>query len=485
MARKTALSAKSLEALGPERLAQLLMDISKGKPALKRQLRMALAASKGSETLIASVRKRLGELGRSQSFIDWNKAKAFTAEIEGLRRMIVEDIGKVHPAEAIDLLWGFLKIAASCYERCDDSNGYLGGVFHEAREDMGILAEEAQLDGQLLSQRLFSAYQDNGYGQYDKLISILASSLGKEGLTHLRTLFIDWQAGLKPAKGERLDSKSYNAQIALQEIADALGDVQAYRDQYSLEMQKWPNIAADIALRYLSGKQPSAAMQVLDDVDEVPDLAQKIASSRHCDLSWHRARIATLEALEKGDEAQALRWEVFLASLEPEILKAYLDRMTGFDDVDAEELALQHTLTYPHIYRALHFLIGWRHKETGHKPLKSLALDKAATLIETRYAEIDGRHYELLAPAATVLGARHVLASCLLHRKQIDFALNNGRSSRYKHAARHLMACESLNDTIDDYGQHTTHTDYLADLREQHGRKTSFWAHLREDGLVE
>lgn len=202
---------------------------------------------------------------------------------------------------------------------------------------------------------MFSSYQDNGYGQYDDLISILATSLGKEGLAHLRTLFADWQAGLKPVKNERLDSKAYYAQIALQEIADALGDVQAYRDQYSPELQRRPGIAAEIALRYLTGKQPQAAMQVLDEVDEVPDLAQKIASGRHCDLSWHEAGIAALEALEKGAEAQALRWEVFLASLDTDILKTHLDSMTGFDDIAAEELALQHTLTYPHILSGVTF----------------------------------------------------------------------------------------------------------------------------------
>ena len=222
------------------------MDISKGKPALKRQLRMALAASKGGKTLIASVRKRLEELGRSKSFIDWNKAKAFTAEIEELRRIIFEDVGRDDPADAIDLLWDFLGIVATCYERCDDSNGYLGDVFHEASGNMSLLAETAQLDAQLLSQRLFSAYQDNGYGQYDYLISILASSLGKDGLLHLRTLFADWQASLKTSKNKQRDSKSYYAQIALQEIADALGDVQAFRDQYSPELQKRPGLAAEL-----------------------------------------------------------------------------------------------------------------------------------------------------------------------------------------------------------------------------------------------
>jgi hypothetical protein len=477
MARKTTLNVKSLEALGPERLARLLMDISKGKPALKRQLRMALAASKGGKTLIASVRKRLGELGRSKSFIDWNKAKAFTAEIDELRRMIFEEVGRDHPAEAIDLLWDFLGIAASCYERCDDSNGYMSDVFHEASGNMGLLAVAAQLDAQLLSQRLFSAYLDNGYGQYDYLISILAPSLGKDGLLHLRALFADWQASLKTNKNKQRDSKSYYAQIAIQEIADALGDVQAFRDQYSPELQKRPDIAADIAVRYLTGKQPQAAMQVLDDVDEVPDLAQEVASGRRCDLSWHKARIAALDALDKGDEAQALRWDVFLATLNADILKAHLDRMTGFEDIAAEEVALEHAVSYPHIYRALHFLISWRDKEVGYKPSKALALDRAATLIKSRYEEIDGRHYELLAPAASVLEARHSLASCLLHRSQIDFALNNARSTRYKHAARHLRACDSLNDSIDDYGHYTPHTEYLANLKDQHGRKTSFWDH--------
>lgn len=477
MARKTTLSAKSLEALGAERLARLLIDISHGKPALKRKLRMALAASKGGQTLITSIRKRLRELGRSTSYIDWNKAKAFNAEIEDLR-CVIYAVGGTHPVEAVDLYWEFLGIAASCYERCDDSHGYLSGTFEQAREDMGFLALQTTLDPLILAERIFSTYQDSGYGQYDSLISILAPSLGNEGLQHIRALFTDWQAGLKPAQEDKWDSRGFKAQSALQEIADALGDVKGYREQYSPELQKRADIAAKIALRYLLEEQPQDALHVLDAVDEVPDLKKDIQSNWGSNLSWHNVRIAALEALEKGDAAQTLRSEVFHASLDPTILKNYLERMNGFDDVEAEERALQYAATYPNIHRALHFLIEWRHKERGYKPSKALALDMAARLIETRFAEIDGRYYELISPAATVLEARHFLASCLLHRTQIDFALNNGRSSRYKHAARHLMACEILDDTIEDYAIHSTHKDYLANLKEQHGRKTSFWAHF-------
>lgn len=481
MARKTTLSAKSLEALGPERLAQLLMEISQGQPVFKRKLRMALAASQGGETLIRSVRKRLRELGRGESYIDWHKAKAFRAEIDGLRRVIFDDVGRTHPAEGVDLLWGFLGIASTCYNRCDDSHGYLSDTFAQAREDMGILARQTKLDAQILSQRIFKSYQDNGYGQYDRLISILAPSLEDDGLDVLRGLFMAWQAELKPATNDRWDSKNFSAQIALQEIADAQGDVKAYSEQYSLEQQRRPKIAAEIAMRYLSANNPQEALQVLDGVDDLPDLAKDMLSNFRCDLSWHNARIAALEAMKEREAAQALRWEVFQASLDSTILKDYLGRMSGFDDVKAEEQALEHAVAYSQVHRALYFLISWPPEGAGHKPSKTLALDRAATLVKTRFTELDGRYYELIAPAASVLEDRHFLASCLLHRTQIDFALNNGRSSRYKHAARHLMACVSLDDAIDDYGLHTPHKDYLEDLRKRHGRKTSFWAHFEGD----
>jgi hypothetical protein len=47
MASKSTLNAKNLEALGTERLAQLLIEISTGDAAAKRKLRLALAGAEG------------------------------------------------------------------------------------------------------------------------------------------------------------------------------------------------------------------------------------------------------------------------------------------------------------------------------------------------------------------------------------------------------------------------------------------------------
>ena len=45
MASKTTLNAKNIEALGVERLANLLIEISTGDAAIKRRLRMELAGN--------------------------------------------------------------------------------------------------------------------------------------------------------------------------------------------------------------------------------------------------------------------------------------------------------------------------------------------------------------------------------------------------------------------------------------------------------
>ena len=76
VAAKSALNAKNLEALGLERLAALLIEISAGNAAAKRRLRMELAGAQSSAELARAVRKRLTIIARSGSFVDWCPASA-------------------------------------------------------------------------------------------------------------------------------------------------------------------------------------------------------------------------------------------------------------------------------------------------------------------------------------------------------------------------------------------------------------------------
>ncbi len=53
-------------------------------------------------------------------------------------------------------------------------------------------------------------------------------------------------------------------------------------------------------------------------------------------FEWQLAWVETLEALERGDEAQAYRWTCFEQSLNDEHLRTFLRRLPDFDDMEAE-----------------------------------------------------------------------------------------------------------------------------------------------------
>jgi len=78
-------------------------------------------------------------------------------------------------------------------------------------------------------------------------------------------------------------------------------------------------------------------------------------------------------------------------------------------------------------------------------------LNRAASIVLQRADELDGDHYEILTPVADALSGEHPLAATQVLRAMVDFTLSNGRSSRYRHAARHLLDCLSLASAIEDF----------------------------------
>ncbi len=147
-------------------------------------------------------------------------------------------------------------------------------------------------------------------------------------------------------------------------------------------------------------------------------------------------------------------------------LRAYLKKLPDFDDVEAEEKALDYAQGSRNLIQALFFLVSWPD------------LSRAAALMIKRASELDGDQYEILTPAAGALAAKYPLAAVLVLRAMINFSLTKNRSSRYKHAARHLVECESLSSALADFGGYERHDAYVARLRLEHGRKNSFWSLL-------
>ena len=475
MTSKNILNAKNLEALGAERLAELLIEISTGNAAAKRRLRLALAGAQSPDEVAKEVRKRLTTIARSRSFVDWQNRRSLVEDLETQRRAIVDQVAKADPAEALELIWRLMALANPVFGRCDDSSGTVIGIFHAACRDLGEIAQAAKLAPEVLAERAFSALNENDYGQYDDLIATLSPALGPTGLEQLKERFLELsKAPLEKPKDkdrrvigwgvggavyvDQISSRRRETTIrlALQEIADAQGDVDAFITQQSEAAKTVPGVAAEIARRLLEANRANEAWNAINTVDEnrpgwIP-------------FEWEEVRLDVMESLGRKDEAQAFRWQCFERTLNSAHLRAYLRRMPDFDDVEAEERAMSYALRFLNVHQALAFLVSWP------------ALDKAAALVIRRSGELDGDHYEILSQVADALATKYPLAATLLLRAMIDFSLKKNRAKRYRHAARHLSECASLAAAVGDFGAVETHERYSTRLKQEHGRKTSFWA---------
>ena len=185
MSKKT-LNKANLADLGVDSLAELLIEVSQGSADIKRRLRLELSYNLGTTELAHEVRKRLASLRKSKSFVSWRKRKALVRDLNTQVEMIVNKIAPSDPITAFDLLWQFIELAPSLYERADDRRGDIGEVFRSAILHFADIAPSTDIDAETLANRVWRVVSGNGYGEWDGIISILAATLGEEGLSYLK-----------------------------------------------------------------------------------------------------------------------------------------------------------------------------------------------------------------------------------------------------------------------------------------------------------
>jgi len=423
------------------------MDLVQGSAPLKREARAALLEASGSDALAGEVRKRLATIKRSKSRVSWRKRKAFLRDLTNQLDIITTRIAPIDPIAGYDLLWQFLETSDQVFTRTSDEKGEFAEMYNDACEQLGEMAAAAQVEPEMLADRVFSVTtDDHGHRVFDRLIEQMQHALGTEGIAALKARFID-----------ALDDPEWNGdailRIGLMQIADVQQDPDGYAEQYDPPIRKMPRVAAKIAHRLIAADRASEALILLDTSDTDEGLPP----------DWVQARIDALDALGRKEDAQTMRWQAFEVSLEPEYLREHLKRLPDFEDVETEDRALDYVVERSSVFKALSFLIEWP------------ALDRAAALVMEKRGVIDGNGYYHLSPAAEKLEARHPLAATVLRRVMIEDVLNGGKSARYKHAARHLLECESADAVIEDYGPVSNHERFVAGLRERHARKYAFW----------
>jgi hypothetical protein len=101
------------------------------QPASNEEALVKLGSEKLARLVIGED-KRLAGLDRAKTFVDWEKAKAFTADIAATLATITGELASADTDAAVDRLVRFLSTADRVFERIDDSNGRMQNVYHEA-----------------------------------------------------------------------------------------------------------------------------------------------------------------------------------------------------------------------------------------------------------------------------------------------------------------------------------------------------------------
>ena len=474
MTSKRTVTLHNVAALGPERLASILVDLAEADAEVKRRLRLELAAQVGGDSIAAEIGKRITALSKARSFIDWQKRRDFVKDLDLQRAMIVDRVAQTRADLALDLMWRFMDLAEPVINRVDDSNGSVGDIFRSACEDLGTIAVKARPDPVSLADQVFTALSaNNDYGVFDGLVAAIVPALGDAGTTRLKSRLAQALAD-RPRKADEQDWHASAVRHALQDIADGQADVDAYIALVSGEERCRPQIGAEIGRRLLAAGRTAEALAALEHARPKQRTGQAGQHDGfflfgHGDGSaWEEVYIEALDAAGQKEQAQQLRWAAFEERLSAIQLRAYLKKLPDFEDVEAEERAMRHALEFRSFPAALDFLRGWPDQA------------RAAQLVLTRAAEIDGNLYYLLDPAAQLIEGKHPLAATLLRRAMIEDTLDGAKSSRYKHAARHLLECVSLASSIQDFGTFETHETFVSRLRAKHGRKAGFWAQTAE-----
>lgn len=256
--RSPALTSQALIALGPECLEELLLELAGSDPAIKRRIRLAVANATSPEDAAAQVRQRLATIARSRSFLEREQRRAVLKELTLQLEVITGPIAQAEPATARELLWQFLELGNNVLGRCDDSSGLFGDLFRQAMGQLGRLTEAAPPDPATLAEKVFEAFCDNGYGVFDGVIGQLNQALGPEGLALLKSRFeqlaeqpvpvpprqewqqVGWGSGGTTYAHEREESsRQWTVKLDLQDVATAMGDVDAYVAQYTPEQQRF------------------------------------------------------------------------------------------------------------------------------------------------------------------------------------------------------------------------------------------------------
>jgi len=408
-----------------------------------------------AETLSAQLR----QIADEDEFYGYRGSYDFSERLSSILSAIDNLVRPQDPGAALNLTEAFLALTDDAFQRVDDSDGYVGGIFRDATNQWLAIAVELrqqQPDAENWQEKVLTFFDNNDYGVLDDIVSNSAPLLTER---ELRGLAAHFEANAKAALESPIEPGRYNfeaahAGIGIKSVAEALQDMALY-EQATLLTSPQPN-----TLQLASIVEFALAIDQLDRAGywlEQPQWQGDQSRYRSLRYLWLK---------RKGDTDQLKR----------ELREDFTQRPHGYT---LEPLWLMASeLEKPQLQQQVEDLSS-DDMDPGEWVSMLLLVGSPERAEEVLLAQPDQFatvYYGSLLNWAKVFAEEHrPLAQVVCYRALLTDLLERGYTRAYRHGADYFHKLLALDKVLDDYRELEDAQAFIHGLQTRHWRKRSFW----------
>lgn len=449
---------QKLSTLDQDIIEDFILDLYTHYPDLHVQIE-TLILRNDPPTFAKAIDKRIQSLKRGRKFIDYYASYSFARDLESITRDIEAGLLESSPKLAFDLVDKFLATAEKVLERCDDSNGNISGVYHDANLLWLCSASQWTDSKENWLERIYQLYQQNDYGVLDLLLPNSHLLLSNE---QLKQLAWRYESELKLAIKIPTEEGSFNLQslrpsVALSSIAEALKDPVLY-EKAALISSPIPNDLQkkSIIEMYLKFEQVDKALEWLD-------------SPWDSRFSGDRLRLFDKAYCLNGDteNLKQVRYQLYQQLYEYDDFKRYLDILDDSEKQSARNDAIKKAEQGENFSTDVAMLLALDESERAQGLVLSNPVD-ASNCYYSYLLEFAKQFEKTSMPLAAVACYRYLLLDIL----------ERAKSKAYGYAVKYYKKLTQLDLEMESYDVLVDHDKFMDQLQVEHGRKRSFWARL-------
>jgi len=403
---------------------------------------------------------QLKQLESEHKYVDYQDSSAFACRLESILLDIDTLLREQDLEQAIQVAEAFIALGSMVIERCDDSDGQIGGVFHDAAElwlDIAAELRSVKHDERDWLSQVRHYFDNNDYGLLDDIIPFSENLLTKEELEKLAWQFEkEARQALKKPKENGYNYEASHACIGIKSVAEALDNVELY-EKAILLTSPIPN-----------------TLQLADFVRFAIGLSE-FERAEHClkQTQWQED-----SSLRKQLYNELLEAKGDVTELKENLNQEFLLNPTEYNLRDYWALADSEERK-----EVVNFLENAEKSLTQKDPKNYIGMLLLVSKLGSAEKVLTRSANQLGQPNYCILldwmefwpECKYPIANIICYRLLLIDLLERGYSKAYHHGARYFNKLLELDKRIDDYQGLETSTEFIKQLQIKHWRKRSFW----------